>query len=86
MLKIIGYLTVAYHGFLFNQGYNILKKNPNDREILAITFEYGRRTLWALDDLDRKNKDLEEKVYALSKEIKQKGVTWEDAPYLFPEL
>lgn len=82
---IRNYLTLAYHRCEFGISYSILQENPDDREILAITFEHGRRALWALDDLGKEDKELSDRVYLLSKQVKEKRITWRDAPYMFPE-
>ena len=84
-MNIIQYLTPAYHTFLFNLGYKTLEKNSDDREVLAVTFEHGRRALWGLDALGKKDQELSDKVHELSTIIKEKGITWEDAPYMFPD-
>lgn len=85
MPKIIQYLTPAYHTFLFDIGYSILQNNPDDREVLAITFEHGRRALWCLEDIGKEDKELSDKVYQLSRKVKEKKITRDDAPYMFPE-
>ncbi|MDO8510575.1 MAG: hypothetical protein Q7S55_00255 [Nanoarchaeota archaeon] len=84
MSRIRDYLTLAYHGCFFDIGYGMLQQNPDDREVLAITFEHGRRALWALDDLGKEDKELSDRVYQLSKQIKEKRITRDDAPYMFP--
>ena len=84
-MALIQYFTPAYHTFLFNLGYEVLGQNPEDREVLALTFEHGRRALWGLDAIGREDQELADKVHQLSKVIKEKKITWEDAPYLFPE-
>ena len=84
-MRMIDNLTLAYNTFLFDIGYKMLEENPDDREVIAITFEHGRCALWALDDSGRENKDLADKVHQLAKQVREKRITWRDAPYLFPE-
>jgi len=81
---VLQYTTPAYHQFIFNLGYKSLEKSPDDREVLAVTFEHGRRALWGLEEIGREDGDLARKVHQLSKEIKTRNITWEDAPYMFP--
>ena len=85
MFTALKSITPAYYSFIFDLGYRWLQDHPDDREVLAVTFEHGRRALWGLDKIGREDKDLADKVYDLSKQIKAKVITWEDAPYMFPE-
>ena len=85
MSKIGTYFDLVYHRFLFNFDYETLQQDPDDRELLAITFEHGRRALWALDDLEKEDKELSDRVYQLSKQVREKRITLDDTPYMFPE-
>ena len=82
MSKIGTYFDLVYHRFLFNFDYETLQQDPDDRELLAITFDHGVRAVWALDELKKEDKELSDKVHKLSKEIREKKIGREDAPYL----
>ena len=86
MPKIGNYLTLAWHKYIFGMGYDLLQKNSDDRELLAVTFDHGIRAIWALDDLKKEDKELSDKVHELSKQVREKKIGRDDAPYLFPPL
>ena len=84
MSNLFKYLGFIFDRYSFHECYRLLQEDPDDRELLAVTFDYGRQAVWALDDLKKEDKELSDKVHEIAKQVREKKIGREDAPYLFP--